>query len=390
MTRKRVILLGATGSIGESTLRVLRTHPEDLELVGLACRSNWRALAPLVKEFQVREVAFSDAEAYRQAKASGDFGAEVNLLSGEQGLVALVSECPADIVLVGISGTAGLMPTLAAIRSGKDIALASKEVLVLGGQFVMQAVKEQQVQLLPVDSEHNGGLQCLAAGKVSDLKRLILTASGGPFRNYTLAQMQNLTPKQALRHPNWKMGPKITIDSATMANKGLELIEAHWLFGLGKEALGVVVHPQSIVHALAEYVDGAVIAHLAPPSMTFPIQHALLYPRRAFSVDKPLDFTQAFKLDFEPPDKERFPCLDLALQCLASGGTAPALFNAANEVAVNAFIQRKLPFLGISQIIDKTLEHLHCPAPYTSLEDVLAIDAAARKLAIQCVENFSS
>lgn len=388
MARKRVVLLGATGSIGGNTLRVIRNHPDRLELVGIAANSSVDTLAEAAREFSVRHVCVFDETAHAQARDSGLFDSGVNLTTGIEGLNELAALPEADMVVIAVVGTTGLQPALKAIEAGKDIGLASKEILVLAGKFVMAAAKEKGVSVLPVDSEHNAIFQCLQGAKDSELARIILTASGGPFRDYTLEQMRAVTPEQALKHPNWAMGPKITVDSSTMANKGLELIEARWLFHTEPEHIIVVIHPQSIVHSMVEYVDGSILAQLSPPSMTFAIQHVLLYPDRAAGVDDTLDFARAMQLDFLPPDTERFPCLRLARESMESAGVAPAVFNAANEVAVAAFLEGRISYPGIGDTIGRTLDSVANFEP-DNLDAVLEADNRARREAEAHVNNRS-
>jgi 1-deoxy-D-xylulose-5-phosphate reductoisomerase len=296
------------------------------------------------------------------------------------GLVTLAQLPEADIILVAVVGTTGLEPALAAIAAGKTLALASKEILVLAGKFVMAAAKARGTLLLPVDSEHNAVAQCVAGHPTSGISRIILTASGGAFRDWPAERLAHVTPTEALKHPNWSMGPKITVDSATLANKGLELIEAQWLFDLRAEQCQAVLHPQSIVHCLVEFSDGAMLAQLCPPSMTFPIQHALLHPARATGVDAPLDLTRALSLEFRPVDDTRFPMLRLAKESMVAGGVAPAIYNAANEVAVAAFLEGSIPFLAIPEIVHHSLEAVTNFEP-TALDAVLDADAAARRVA---------
>lgn len=379
-TRKRVVLLGATGSIGENTLRVIAAHPDKLELVGIAARSNWEKLATLATEFRVRHVGLFDEAALRAARDSGAFAAGTRLYRGLSGLVDLARLPEADTVLVAVVGTTGLEPALAAIESGKALALASKEILVLAGKFVMAAARQHRVPLLPVDSEHNAVFQCIEGHPSAAVSRIVLTASGGAFRDWPAERLAHATVADALKHPNWSMGPKITIDSATLANKGLELIEAQWLFGLRPEQCQAVLHPQSIVHCLVEFRDGAMLAQLCPPSMTFPIQHALLYPQRAPGVDAPLDLAKLFKLEFRPVEESHFPMLRLAKQVMHAGGVAPAVYNAANEIAVAAFLEGRTPFLAIPRIVDHCLQTITNFEP-TALADVLSVDAAARRAA---------
>ncbi|MBW8781029.1 MAG: 1-deoxy-D-xylulose-5-phosphate reductoisomerase [Verrucomicrobia bacterium] len=380
-SRKRIVLLGATGSIGESTLRVISAHPDKLELVGIAACSNHVRLAEIARAHPgVRHVALFDPSAHAAARASGAFPAGVALHAGLGGLTFLAQLPEADTVLVAVVGTTGLEPALAALAAGKDLALASKEILVLAGKFVMAAARASGAKLLPVDSEHNAVFQCIQGHPSADVSRIILTASGGAFRDWPAEKLAHATPADALKHPNWSMGPKITVDSATLANKGLELIEAQCLFGLRAEQCHAVVHPQSIVHALVEFTDGAMLAQLCPPSMTFPIQHALLHPMRAPGVETPLDLAKLFSLEFRPADDVRFPMLRLAREVMHAGGTAPAVYNAANEIAVAAFLGGKIPFLAIPQVVDKTLQTLASFEP-ADLPAVLAVDADARRIA---------
>ena len=379
--KRRIVLLGATGSIGESTLRVITAHRDRLELVGIAAHRNHGRLAEIARQFGVRHVGLYDSAAYSEARSSNDFPAETKFFGGAEGLSQLATLADADIVLVAIVGTTALEPTLAAIAAKKTVALASKEILVLAGKFVMAAARASGSRLLPVDSEHNAVFQCLEGHRAEDVRRLVLTASGGAFRDWPLEKLADVTPADALQHPNWTMGPKITVDSATMANKGLELIEAQCLFDLRADQCQAVIHLQSTMHCLVEFKDGSLLAHLCPPSMTFPIQHALLYPQRAAtSTDVALPLNRIFSLDFRPVDETRYPCLRLAREAMAAGGVAPAVFNAANEVAVAAFLQNRVPFLAIPQIIDKTLASVKNFEPGT-LEQVLAVDAAARQTA---------
>lgn len=378
--RKRVVLLGATGSIGENTLRVIAAHPDKLELVGIAARTGWEKLAAIAQAHRVAHVGLFDDQAAAAARASGRFAPGTTIHAGLPGLVELAQLPAADIVLVAVVGTTGLEPALAAIGAGKDLALASKEILVLAGKFVMAAARKHGVKLLPVDSEHNAVFQCIAGHPQAGVRRIVLTASGGAFRDWPAERLAHVTPADATKHPNWSMGPKITVDSATLANKGLELIEAQWLFDLRPDQCQAVLHPQSIVHCLVEFNDGAMLAQLCPPSMTFPIQHALLHPDRAPGVESPLDFTKLLSLEFRPVDEARFPMLRLAKQVMVAGGSAPAVYNAANEVSVAAFLAGRIPFLAIPQVVDKTLQNQPLREP-ADLAEVLALDAAARRYA---------
>jgi 1-deoxy-D-xylulose-5-phosphate reductoisomerase len=379
--KRRVVLLGATGSIGESTLRVIAAHRDRLELVGIAAHGRHGRLAEIARQFGVRHVGLYAPAALAAARGDLSFPAGTRFYGGADGLGELASLPEADIVLIAVVGTAGLQPALAAIAARKTIALASKEILVLAGKFVMAAARASGSRLLPVDSEHNAVFQCLEGHRTADVRRLVLTASGGAFRDWPLDRLSAVTPADALKHPNWAMGPKITVDSATLANKGLELIEAQWLFGLRPEQCQAVLHAQSIVHCLVEFTDGSMLAQLCPPSMTFPIQHALLHPDRApGGPDPALPLDRIFALDFRPADETRYPCLGLARGAMAAGGTAPAVFNAANEVAVAAFLQNRVPFLAIPRIIAHTLATVPLFDPAT-LDQVLAVDAEARRTA---------
>jgi len=379
--KKKVVILGATGSIGQNALRVLRAHSERLELVGVAANSNSKALAAICHEFAVPHAALSDETAYKDAKNAASFPKQTQLDCGEEALQAIATLPEADIVLVAVVGACGLKPTLAAIEAGKDIALANKELLVLGGDFVITAAKRKGVRLLPTDSEHNAIFQCIEGHPSQQVEKLVLTASGGQFRNVPMEQLSKVTPADATQHPNWSMGPKITVDSATMANKGLELIEAHWLFGLKPENLEVVLHPQSIAHSFVQFIDGSILAQLSPPSMTFAIQHCLLYPDRAPGVEATIDFKKAFQLEFSPPEITRYPCLKLAYDALCAGGSAPAVFNAANEVAVERFLASEIPFLDIPKVIEHTLSAIEADQSNIDLNTLLAIDSQARETA---------
>jgi 1-deoxy-D-xylulose-5-phosphate reductoisomerase len=381
VAKKRLILLGATGSIGESTLRVLAAHPDRFELVGIAAHARHQRLAEIACQFGVRHVGLFDDGAFIAAKSSGAFPAGTRFYGGVAGLTELATLAGADTVLVAVVGTAGLQPALAAIAAGRTLALASKELLVMAGKFVMAAAQASGSRLLPVDSEHNAVYQCLEGHRVDDVRRIVLTASGGAFRDWPLEKLATATLADALKHPNWAMGPKITVDSATLANKGLELIEAQWLFGLRPEQCQAVLHAQSIVHCLVEFRDGSMLTQLCPPSMTFPIQHALFHPERAPGpTDAPLSLDRVFALDFRPVEPARYPLLGLAQAAMAAGGTAPAVFNAANEVAVAAFLQGQAPFLAISAIVEQTLAQVKTFEPAT-LDEVLNTDAEARRVA---------
>jgi 1-deoxy-D-xylulose-5-phosphate reductoisomerase len=378
--RKKVVLLGSTGSIGRSTLEVARLLPERIELVGLAANGSVEALAAQVRETGVKHVALHDASRIGELRALLPAGVEI--LAGPAGLAELATLEGADMVLVAIVGTAGLQPALAAIEAGKDLAVASKEILVMAGEIVTAAAERKGVRLLPVDSEHNAIFQCLDGhrGGEKEVSRLVLTASGGPFRTWPADQLAEVTLAQALKHPTWEMGRKITIDSATLFNKGLEMIEARWLFGIGMERIDVVVHPQSIVHSMVEFVDGSVLAQLSRTDMCFPIQYALTWPERLAGGLRPLDFGQLAKLEFEEPRHDDFPALGLARQAGLTGGTLPAVFNAANEVAVEAFVAGAIRFPDIWRVVGETMGR-HEVAAASSLAAVIEADGWARRVA---------
>ena len=379
---KKFVLLGATGSIGESTLRVLRKHPEKLELIGVSAHKQAEKLHSIIEEFKV-----PNAHLACQIDQTFSFPKETILGQSTDQLDQLAALPEADLVVVAIVGSAGLRPTLAALRAGKDVVLANKESLVVGGKLVTDTARESGARIIPADSEHNAIHQCLLGQKERELDSIILTASGGAFRDVPLEKLKNVTLKQALKHPNWSMGPKVTIDSATMANKGLELIEAYWLFGLPSSKMEVVIHPPSIVHAMVRFIDGCCLAQLSPPSMTFALQNALLFPERHAGVEESLDFSQSLNLSFSPPCHERYPCLRLAQESLALGGSYPLAFNAANEVAVDAFRMNRIGFVQISNIIEETLNKINTNEP-TDLADLLELDTMIRSTASQSVASL--
>ena len=386
--RRRVVLLGATGSIGGNALRVIASHRDRLELVGVASHSNWRRLAEIAREFSVREAALFDPAAFAEAKLCGSFPMATRLLQGPEGLREIAALPAADVVLVAVAGTAGLEPSLAAIAAGKTLVLASKEVLVLAGKFVMDEAVRRGTRILPVDSEHNAVFQCVEGHPSTGVRRVVLTASGGAFRDWPAERLEHASPSDALKHPNWSMGPKITVDSATLANKGLELMEAKWLFGLRPDQCTAVMHPQSLVHCLVEFNDGAMLAQLSPSSMTFPIQHALLYPDRIEGVEPPIDLSRPMRLDFEPVDEKRYPMIRYAMECMRAGGAAPAVFNAANEVAVDAFLRGRIPFLAIPRIVGQVLDRTPNFEP-SDLKAVLQADFEARQAAEMGIDSHS-
>ena len=375
---KRVILLGSSGSIGESTCKVARALPDKMKIVGLGVAKSTTRVLEQAKEFGVKSIAVSDAQAAEKIKK--DLPAGTNFYPGIEGLAQMVEETEAEMVLVAIVGTAGLAPALAALKTGKDLAVASKEILVLAGSAVMAEAKKRKKQVLPVDSEHNAIFQCLQGADEKSVRKVILTASGGPFRKSSAAEMEKVTVAQALKHPTWSMGKKITIDSATMFNKGLEMIEAHWLFGLPMSRVDVVVHPQSIVHSMVEFVDGSVLAQLSVTDMCFPIQYAVTYPERLPSGLPPLDLAKQGSLTFEAPDEKRFPALRLAREAGEQGGTLPGVFNAANEVAVEAFLEERVSFPRIWQMVESVMQ-AHQAEKNPGLEAIVAADQWARSKA---------
>ena len=372
---KKVILLGSSGSIGESTCKVARALPEKMKLVGLGVAKSTDRMLEQAKEFGVKALAVSDPQAAEKVKSRLPQGTQ--FYPGPEGLARMVEETEADMVLVAIVGTAGLAPALAALRSGKDLAVASKEILVLAGSAVMAEAKKRKKQVLPVDSEHNAIFQCLVGANEKEVRKVILTASGGPFRQSSAQAMEKVTLAQALKHPTWSMGQKITIDSATMFNKGLEMIEAHWLFGLPMRQVDVVVHPQSIVHSLVEFIDGSVLAQLSVTDMCFPIQYAVTYPERMPSGLPPLDLAKLGTLSFEQPDEKRFPALRLAREAGEQGGTLPGVLNAANEVAVEAFLAERISFPRIWGMVEEVMKK-HQTEKEPSLEAIIDADRWAR------------
>jgi 1-deoxy-D-xylulose-5-phosphate reductoisomerase len=377
---KRLAILGSTGSIGQSALAVVDAHPDKLQVVALAAGDNDVRLAEQVRKYKPAIAAMATSEGADRLRAalgvSGTSGAP-RIEGGAGGLVAAATLPSADIVLCASSGTAGLDAVLAAIDEGKTIALANKEVLVMGGALVADAAKRRGVPLLPVDSEHNAIHQCLHGRAASEIRRLILTASGGPFRNLSREALERVGPEAALRHPTWQMGRKITIDSATLMNKGLEVIEARWLFDVDADRIDVLIHPQSIVHSMVELSDGSVIAQLGVTDMRLPIQYACSYPERWEAALPSLDLARAGALEFLPPDPARFPCLALAYRALRAGGTLPVVLNAANEVAVSSFLAGKLGFTAIPEVIERTM-NAHQAADVLSLDVVRRTDTWAR------------
>ena len=378
---KNVVLLGSTGSIGTSTVKVAEDLPDRIRLVGLAAGNNADLMLAQTLKHQPEVISLADPA--KVAALQGSLGAQTEVYGGAEGLLKLATLPSADIVLIAIVGTAGLQPALAAIRAGKDIAVASKEILVMAGEIVMNEARKYGVRVLAVDSEHSAIAQCLDGKPAASVRKLWLTASGGPFRDARLwpkESFADISVERALKHPSWVMGRKITIDSATLFNKGLEMIEARWLFDVEMARVGVVVHPQSIVHSMVEFVDGSLIAQLSTPDMCLPIQYALTYPDRAPNDRVQTDFPKIGTLTFETPDTDRFPAIELARQAGEVGGTLPAVLNAANEVAVEAFVNRKINFPQITETVRRTMA-AHRVIAQPTLEEILAADAWARHTA---------
>lgn len=397
---KRIALLGCTGSIGTQTLDVVNRHPEKFKIVGLAAGGRGSLLAEQIKQFRPAKVSLASEQAAQELAAQGGFGYQPQFLQGPQGLLELATDPDVDLVIVATSGQHGFAPTLAALAAGKEVALANKEVLIMAGELVTQAARASGTQLRPIDSEHSAIWQSLRGETFSGdrptlpngeenwsesnskVHRLILTASGGPFRTFSREQMANVTVEQAMKHPNWNMGPKITIDSATLFNKGLEVIEAHWLFGLDYAKIDVVVHAESIVHSMVEFIDGSIKAQLGTPDMRLPIQYAIGYPERLTNNYPRLDWTKLRELHFELPDTDRFPALRLAYEAGRKGATYPTVLAAADEEAVSFFHQRRISYLGIPELVERVLTR-HNPVAHPSLEDIAAVDQWARAAAAE-------
>jgi 1-deoxy-D-xylulose-5-phosphate reductoisomerase len=378
---KGLSILGSTGSIGTNVLRVVEAFPGRFEVTGLAAGRNVERLAEQVARYRPKVVSVGDADGLARLSRLVDL-AGVRAVVGEAGMVEVATAAGADVVVAAAVGAVGLVPTYRALEAGKDVALANKETLVMAGELMLARAREKGARLLPIDSEHCALHECLDGRRVEDVRRLILTASGGPFRGRPRESFARVTREEALAHPTWRMGPKITIDSATLMNKGLEVIEARWLFGVPAARIDVIIHPQSVIHSMVELVDGTVLAQMGVTDMRMPIQYALTYPERWPAAIPGMDFTKPLRLDFEPPDRAKFPCLALAYRALEKGGTAPAALNAANEEAVAAFLDGRAPFPGIPETIEAVLE-AEPPAPAGSLEDVLEADRRARERARQ-------
>jgi 1-deoxy-D-xylulose-5-phosphate reductoisomerase len=384
---KRIAILGSTGSIGRQCLEVVQSLPERFEVVALGAGSSIERLAEQVLRHRPKLVSVADERRAAELRARlNGHGKCPEIIFGAAGLEAVATHPDADVVVSAAVGVVGLPATYAAVRAGKAVALANKEVLVAAGELVMTAARQRGVELLPVDSEHNAIHQCLRAGGIREVKRLVLTASGGPFRKTPVSKLAHVTREQALAHPNWRMGNRITIDSATLMNKGFEVIEAHWLFGMELDRIDVVIHPQSTIHSMVEYVDGSVLAQLGPADMRLPIQYALTYPERLPADGFSLDWSRIKRLEFEKPSPRKFPCLGLARQALQGGGALPCALNAADEIAVAAFLDGRLGFPGIAQVVEQVLEKMPS-RKLAGIEDVLAADAEARRLASEEIER---
>lgn len=387
MTSQRSLsIFGATGSIGLSTLDLVRQHRDQYRIVALTANGNAAELAKLAREFKPDVAVVADEAAFGELRDALD-GTGIRVAAGADALVA-AAQMGADWTMAAIVGCAGLPSTMAAIKTGRTVALANKEALVSAGDLMMAAVEQSGATLLPVDSEHNAIFQCLAGGRIDQVRKITLTASGGPFRTFSLEQMRGVTPAQAVAHPNWDMGAKISVDSATMMNKGLELIEAHHLFPVGLDKLDIVVHPQSVIHSMVEYVDRSTLAQLGSPDMRIPIASTLAWPERLETNSEPLDLARISKLEFEAPDMVRFPALRLARSAAEQGGAAPAILNAANEIAVAAFLAGRIGFLDIARLVEETLTGYAPNAPHT-LDHLFSIDAAAREYAKGLMEKLS-
>jgi 1-deoxy-D-xylulose-5-phosphate reductoisomerase len=386
MTRT-VSIFGATGSVGLSTLDLVRQNRAKYRVIALTANSNAADLAKLAIEFEAQVAVVADEAAYPALKTALA-GTGIEAAAGAAALIE-AAQMGADWTMAAIVGTAGLKPTMAAIEMGKTVALANKESLVSAGGLMLAKVARSGAILLPVDSEHNAIFQCLIGGKLEHVRKITLTASGGPFRTYTLDQMRSVTPQQAVAHPNWSMGAKISVDSATMMNKGLELIEAYHLFPIGLDKIDILVHPQSVIHSMVEYIDCSTLAQLGAPDMRIPIASALAWPERVATSCHPLDLSKIARLDFEAPDPVRFPALQLARAAIRHGGGRPAILNAANEIAVAAFLSATIGFLDIAAVCANVLDAYDPPAPET-LDDLFSIDADARRYAHDCIKEFAN
>lgn len=383
---RKIAILGSTGSIGTQALQVVEAHPGMFSVEVLTARRNVELLVEQARKFRPDSVVIADEDKYGEVREALE-GTDVKVYAGVDAVAQVVTLPNVDLVLTAMVGYSGLRPTVEAVKAGKDIALANKETLVVAGDLVTRLVEEHRVAVLPVDSEHSAIFQCLAGERAKSVEKLILTASGGPFRGKTREELRGVTPEQALRHPNWKMGAKVTIDSASMMNKGFEVMEARWLFGMPVERIGVVVHPQSVVHSMVQFTDGSIKAQLGVPDMRLPIQYALTYPERVEADFGRVDFGLCGQLTFEEPDRQTFRNLDLAYRAMERGGNAPCVLNAANEVAVEAFLQGRCSFTGMSELIGRTMEAVEFVAR-PALEDYVASDAEGRRRAEEYVKNL--
>lgn len=389
---KAITLLGSTGSIGTQTLDIVEHHPDQFRLVGLAARSNVELLAQQVRQFRPEIVAICDRTKFDELKtAIADLDPQPICLSGEEGVVEVARYGDAESVVTGIVGCAGLLPTIAAIEAGKDIALANKETLIAGGPVVLPLVEQHNVKLLPADSEHSAIFQCLQGVPEGGLRRILLTASGGAFRDWPVEKLSTVKVSDALKHPNWSMGRKITVDSATLMNKGLEVIEAHYLFGMDYDHIDIVIHPQSIIHSLIELQDTSVLAQLGWPDMRLPLLYALSWPERIYTDWEQLDLVKAGDLTFREPDHNKYPCMNLAYAAGRAGGSMPAVLNAANEKAVELFLDEKIQFLDIPRLIEQVCDrHQSDNKAQPTLDDILAADQWARQTALSVSESLDS
>ncbi len=387
MSRRTVSILGATGSVGSSTLDLILHAPDQFDVIALTAQRDVAGLAKAVRATGAKLAVIGDASLYEALKATLD-GSGAEIAAGPDAIIDAARR-PVDWTMASIVGCAGLKSTMAALEGGLTVALANKESLVSAGALMTQAATASGALLLPVDSEHNAIFQCLAGNPSKRVRRIVLTASGGPFRTWSRAEMADVTPERAVKHPNWSMGAKISIDSATLMNKGLEVIEAHYLFGVESARLDIIVHPQSVIHSMVDYVDGSTLAQLGSPDMRIPIASTLAWPDRMETNAKPLDLTEIGRLDFEAPDPDRFPCLKLARDALEAAGARPAVLNAANEIAVAAFLGHRIGFLTIADVVKATLDRYDPPAP-RMIEDVLAVDTEARAVAAMIMKEVAA
>lgn len=377
---KKIAILGSTGSIGVSSLKVIELNPDKYKVIGLAVGRNLDLLLEQIEKFHPRVVAIGDENLAQTLKDQFGRSSGPEIFSGVEGFKQLASYEEVDTVISAMSGAAGMVPTYAAVEAGKHVALANKETMVMAGPLIMDLAKKRGISILPIDSEHSAVLQSLQGHRKEDLKRIILTASGGPFRDIPIEEMEGLTPEMALKHPNWNMGKKITIDSSTLMNKGLEVIEARWLFDLDMDQISIVIHPESIIHSMVEYIDGSIIAQMGIPDMITPISYALSYPRHMRTQLQPLNIEEIGVLNFQKPDQQRFRCLALALSASEEGGTMPTVLNGANEIAVESFLKGEIGFLQIPALIERTME-AHSSFPIKAIDDVIEADNWARNTA---------